>query len=198
MRDPTKYSLFLSLSLSHSLHMNAGAIELLAQMCLSAPAAHIYTAYKKVCEQLVPEAQGMSALSDARRKRLRQLIWHARLRAGDMCAKKGQVLLQDAALCYYWAERDMQECEDEPLNMQRYLATITSLLDLYAAPGRGGSRQTRAKVLDHCTELVNHMIAALETPPQPHQVSPSALITHPMLYTLYPTSSTPLTPIHTP
>ena len=37
--------------------------------------------------------------------------------------------------------------------------------------GRGGSRQTRGKVLDHCSQLVQHMLDALErqkqTPPAP-------------------------------
>ena len=96
-------------------------------------------------------------------------MWKARISAGEICAGKGQALLGDAALCFYWAERDIQESEDQPLNMQRYLSTLTSLLDLYAAPGRGGSRQTRGKVLDHCTQLVHHMLDALErqkqTPP---------------------------------
>ena len=40
----------------------------------------------------------------------------------------------------------MQEAAEEALDMERYLETITSLLDVFAAPGRGGSRQTRAKV----------------------------------------------------
>ena len=100
---------------------------------------------------------------------LREVMWKARISAGEICAGKGQALLGDAALCFYWAERDIQESEDQPLNMQRYLSTLTSLLDLYAAPGRGGSRQTRGKVLDHCTQLVHHMLDALErqkqTPP---------------------------------
>lgn len=100
---------------------------------------------------------------------LRRVMWKARILAGEICAGKGQALLGDAALCFYWAERDIQESEDQALNMQRYLSTLTSLLDLYAAPGRGGSRQTRGKVLDHCTQLVHHMLDALErqkqTPP---------------------------------
>jgi hypothetical protein len=100
---------------------------------------------------------------------LRRVMWKARIRAGEICAGKGQALLGDAALCFYWAERDIQESEDQALNMQRFLSTLTSLLDLYAAPGRGGSRQTRGKVLDHCTQLVHHMLDALErqkqTPP---------------------------------
>ena len=50
--------------------------------------------------------------------------------------------------------------------MERYLGTMTSLLDLFAAPGRGGSRQTRATVLAHCTQLVEGMIQALQTGPE--------------------------------
>jgi len=146
--------------------LNHGAIELLAQLCLSAPAENIHVALNKVTEQLIQShhsAGGMSEVSRHRHNLLRRLVCAGRMRAGEICASKGQVLLQDAALCFYWAERDVQENEDQALNMERYLATMTSLLDLYAAPGRGGSRQTRAKVLDHCSQLVAHMIAALHS-----------------------------------
>ena len=63
------------------------------------------------------------------------------------------------------AERDIQLSETQPLNMERYLGTITSLLDLFAVPGRGGSRQTRTKILTHCTQLVDDMIQALQRGP---------------------------------
>ena len=151
-----------------AIHVNRGAVALLAQLCLTAPAADVHFAFRAVVADLCGEAAAANAagnpestVSGKRATLLRKVMHAARVRAGEQCVAKGHLLLQDAALCFYWAERDAQPQDSATLNMQRYLGTTTALLDVFAAPGRGGSRQTRANVLDHCSALVDHMIAAL-------------------------------------
>ena len=115
----------------------------------------------QVSRQLVPCTDGAAGM--ARLRVLQRVMWRARICAGEICSGKGQALLADAALCFYWAERDCQEAEDQALNMQRYLSTLTSLLDLYAAPG-----------LDPQPSTLNLDLSAVPGPlkPQPRILKP--------------------------
>jgi hypothetical protein len=139
------------------------AVELVAQVALAVPARALHEAFGALLAELVPDGPHAARA----RRVLALLMRKGRRRAAEVCCARGEPLLhKDAAVLYYWAEKDAALAAAgaaggaEVLELGRYLQTVTALVDLYASPGRTPDKEgkaARARVMDFASRLVREM-----------------------------------------
>ncbi|EKX37884.1 hypothetical protein GUITHDRAFT_144704 [Guillardia theta CCMP2712] len=144
--------------------LNESCLALLTQLCLLAPVRPLHDAFMLVLEDLAPasssppvRALGASASSAGRRRKLLiDLMYEAKVRAAEVCCLRGDLLLHDAALLFYWAEQEGGLNGGEK-NFEKFLLTMTALVDQFAVEERCSSRKARSRVMDIASRLVEGM-----------------------------------------